>query len=55
MDKHLKPLFHRTRCDRDTLIPMLEKLTEKEKTALWRLLEEVKRTNKQKKVGFHVR
>jgi hypothetical protein len=38
--RHLTALFHRERCQRDTLIPMLEKLTEQEAQALWRLLQE---------------
>ncbi len=38
--RHLSALFHRERCDRDTLIPMLEKLNEQEAQALWRLLQE---------------
>jgi hypothetical protein len=38
--RHLSALFHRERCDRNTLIPMLEKLNEQEAQALWRLLQE---------------
>jgi len=38
--RHLTALFHRERCERDTLIPMLDKLTEQESQALWRLLQE---------------
>lgn len=38
--RHLSALFHRERCDRQTLIPMLEKLNEQEAQALWRLLQE---------------
>lgn len=38
--RHLSALFHRERCDRQTLIPMLDKLTEQEAQALWRLLQE---------------
>lgn len=38
--RHLSALFHRERCDRQVLIPMLEKLTEEEQQALWRLLQE---------------
>lgn len=38
--RHLSALFHRERCERDILIPMLEKLTEQERMALWRLLQE---------------
>ena len=38
--RHLSALFHRERCDRQTLIPMLEKLSEQEAQALWRLLQE---------------
>ena len=36
----LTALFHRSRCERDTLIPMLDKLNERERMALWRLLQE---------------
>ena len=32
--RHLSALFHRERCDRNTLIPMLEKLNEQERMAL---------------------
>ena len=38
--RHLTALFHRERCERDTLIPMLDKLTEQERMALYRLLQE---------------
>ena len=38
--RHLTALFHRERCERDKLIPMLDKLTEEEAQALWRLLQE---------------
>ena len=38
--RHLTALFHRERCERDTLIPMLDKLNEQEAQALWRLLQE---------------
>jgi hypothetical protein len=38
--RHLSALFHRERCDRNTLIPMLEKLNEQERMALWRLLQD---------------
>ena len=38
--RHLSALFYRERCDRQTLIPMLEKLNEQEAQALWRLLQE---------------
>ena len=40
LKRHLSALFHRERCDRQVLIPMLEKLTEAEQQALWRLLQE---------------
>ena len=40
LKKHLSALFHRERCDRQVLIPMLEKLTVAEQQALWRLLQE---------------
>ena len=40
--RHLSALFHRERCERDTLTPMLEKLNEQEAQALWRLLQEMK-------------
>jgi len=38
--RHLTALFHRERCDRDTLIPMLDKLNEQERMALWRLIQD---------------
>ena len=38
--RHLSALFHRERCDRQVLIPMLDKLNEQEQQALWRLLQE---------------
>ena len=38
--RHLNALFHRERCNRQVLIPMLDKLTEEEQQALWRLLQE---------------
>ena len=40
--RHLSALFHRERCDRSVLLPMLDKLTEAEATALYRLIEEVR-------------
>jgi hypothetical protein len=39
--RHLTALLHRARCDRAVLIPMLDKLTEAERQALWRLLRHV--------------
>ena len=39
--RHLTTLLHRARCDRAVLIPMLDKLTEAERQALWRLLQHV--------------
>jgi hypothetical protein len=39
--RHLTALFHRSRCDRAVLIPMLDKLTEQEQQALYRLLDSV--------------
>lgn len=47
--RHLTALFHRERCERDTLIPMLEKLTEQERMALYRLLQEKERQVSQAK------
>tara|TARA_B100000424_G_scaffold269481_2_gene266518 strand:- start:438 stop:611 length:174 start_codon:yes stop_codon:yes gene_type:complete len=50
--RHLTALFHRERCERDTLIPMLDKLTEQERLALWRLLQEKERqANEKKRMG----
>jgi hypothetical protein len=43
--RHLTALFHRERCERDTLTPMLEKLTEQEAQALWRLLQSKEQEN----------
>ena len=40
--RHLSALFHRERCDRSVLIPLVEKMTEAEATALYRLIEEVR-------------
>ena len=42
LKRHLSALFHRERCDRSVLLPMLDKLTEAEATALYRLIEEVR-------------
>jgi len=39
--RHLTAMLHRTRCDRAVLIPMLDKLTEQERQALFRLLQTV--------------
>jgi hypothetical protein len=39
--RNLTALFHRSRCDRAVLIPMLDKLTEHEQQALYRLLDSV--------------
>lgn len=41
MIRHLTALFHRARCEREVLIPMLAKLTPAERQALWRLLQNV--------------
>lgn len=38
----LAALFHRERCDRSVLLPLVERLTEAEATALYRLIEEVR-------------
>lgn len=43
----LSALFHRERCDRAVLLPMLERLTEAEATALYRLIEEVRSSAEQ--------
>jgi len=40
LKRHLSAYFHRERCERTTLIPMLEKLTVEEQQALWRLLQD---------------
>ena len=39
--RHLIAFLHRARCDRQVLIPMLDKLSEQERQALWRLLQNV--------------
>lgn len=39
--RHIIALLHRERCDRALLIPMLEKMSEAELQALWRLLQNV--------------
>lgn len=46
--KHLSALFYRERCERQTLIPMLDKLDEQEAQALWRLLQEKEQQAKRK-------
>lgn len=40
--RHLLALLHRERCDRALLIPMLDKMSEAELQALWRLLQNIK-------------
>ncbi len=47
--RHITALFHRERCEREILIPMLDKLTERERMALWRLLQEKERQKYEKK------
>ena len=37
--RHLLALLHREPCDRQVLIPMVEKMSEQEAQALWRLLQ----------------
>ena len=39
--QHLTALLHRTRCERHVLLPVLDKLTDREQEALWRLLQNV--------------
>lgn len=41
MKRRLIAKLHRSRCDRSTLIPMLDKLDARELEALWRLLQSV--------------
>jgi len=38
----LAALFHRERCERAVLLPLVERLTEAEAAALYRLIEEVR-------------
>lgn len=45
--RHLVALFHRKRCERAVLIPMLDKLTEQERAALWRLLQNIEQEAQQ--------
>jgi hypothetical protein len=45
--RHLTALIHRSRCDRAVLLPMVERMTEQEATALYRLLENVREDAKQ--------
>ena len=45
--RHLVAFLHRARCDRQVLIPMLDKLSEQERQALWRLLQNVEADAKQ--------
>ena len=40
--RHLLASLHRERCDRALLIPMLDKMSEAELQALWRLLQNIK-------------
>lgn len=41
MKRHLTALLHRSRCNRAVLLPMVEKMTEQEAEALYRLLQSV--------------
>ncbi len=43
----LSAMFHRERCDRSVLLPLVERLTEAEATALYRLIEEVRSSAEQ--------
>jgi len=43
----LAALFHRERCDRSVLLPLVDRLTEAEATALYRLIEEVRSSAEQ--------
>lgn len=38
MRRHLEALFHRSRCKRHVLIPMLDKLTDEEMHALYHMI-----------------
>ena len=49
ISRHLTALFHRKRCDRAVLIPMLDKLTEQERQALWRLLQNIEQDAQQRR------
>ena len=40
--RHVEALIHRARCDRSVLLPMLDKLTERELQALYHLVENSK-------------
>lgn len=42
LKRHLVAEFHHERCDRQTLIPMLDKLDDREIEALYRLLQNAK-------------
>lgn len=39
--RHLLALLHRSRCDRGVLLPVVERLTDAEVEALWRLLQNI--------------
>lgn len=39
--RHLEARIHRSRCQRDVLLPMLDKLDEREMQALYHLIENV--------------
>ena len=36
---HLTAYLHRSRCDRSVLLPLVEKMSEREAQALWQLLQ----------------
>jgi len=44
MKQHLVAVFHRLRCDRSTILPMLDKLTDAELQALYRAMEDLRQT-----------
>ena len=46
--RHLTALMHRQRCEREILIPMLDKLSTQEQIALWRLLQQMETDTKAK-------
>ena len=43
--RHLNALLHREPCDRAVLLPLVEKMTEQEALALWRLLKHKEQEN----------
>lgn len=41
MKQHLSALLHRSRCNRDVLLPMLDQLSQPQLDALWRMIQNI--------------